>query len=49
MLAVSSMAADADKGLVDDRTKTSNNGPRQVTLIQGGPAGDRELLGPAID
>ena len=34
LIAVESIIAEAGKGLVGDRYKTSTNGPRQVTLIQ---------------
>jgi MOSC domain-containing protein YiiM len=34
LIAVESVIAEAGKGLVGDRYKTSTNGPRQVTLIQ---------------
>jgi MOSC domain-containing protein YiiM len=34
IVAVESVIAEAGKGLVGDRHKTSTNGPRQVTLIQ---------------
>jgi MOSC domain-containing protein YiiM len=34
LIAVASVIAEAGKGLVGDRYKTSTNGPRQVTLIQ---------------
>jgi MOSC domain-containing protein YiiM len=34
MLAVASATAEAGKGLVGDRYRSSTNGPRQVTLIQ---------------
>lgn len=34
VIAVQAVIAEAGKGLVGDRYKTSTNGPRQVTLIQ---------------
>jgi MOSC domain-containing protein YiiM len=35
LVTVESMIVEAGKGIVGDRYKTSTNGPRQVTLIQG--------------